>query len=275
MNHQFNTSIAKKYDTNTAILLNHFIFWTQKNLANKKNIHDGLCWTYNTVEAFCKIFDYWTRHQIEHILKKLIENGLIVKGNYNESKYDRTCWYAITPKVYLLTPELCDENFIKLMHESLGENQPMDFGNFRNQFLINPKPIPDNKPDISDDYISPIIPLEISEQIVKKQKTLELTIKDMLESNPHNIDEELLNDWKVVRDKKKAPITKTAWNSINKELTKLYNIGISPLTCFEIMVSSGWQSIKEEWFTGKSKSKKQEIDHKDTSWYFDMQNDIF
>lgn len=160
MEHAFNTNIAAEYDVNIAILIQHFKYWTFNNLANKRNLHQGLCWTYDTVEAFGETFHYWTRHQIEHLLKKAEAHELIVCGNHNQTKYDRTKWYALTPKAYKLYDELQRETFLKRLYSGItseseihkcfnlpiSENSEMDFANFRNRFLKIPKPIPDTNP---------------------------------------------------------------------------------------------------------------------------------
>ena len=96
MQHHFNTEIAKQYDIITAILLDNFYYWIEKNRVNELNYKDGKYWTYNTKKAICEWFPYLNERQLDYALKKMVEQGLIVKGNYNENKYDRTLWYAIT-----------------------------------------------------------------------------------------------------------------------------------------------------------------------------------
>lgn len=96
MQHRFDTEIAKQYDIVTAILLDNFYFWIEKNRLNERNLKDGRYWTYNTKKAMVESFPYLNERQLDYALKKMVEQDLIVKGNYNESKYDRTLWYAIT-----------------------------------------------------------------------------------------------------------------------------------------------------------------------------------
>lgn len=96
MQHHFNTDIAKKFDIITAILLDNFYYWIEKNRLNERNFKDGRYWTYNTKKAIAEWFPYLNERQLDYALKKMVEQGLLIKGNYNESKYDRTLWYAIT-----------------------------------------------------------------------------------------------------------------------------------------------------------------------------------
>lgn len=96
MEHHFNTNIAKKYGIEEAIILHHFYYWIAKNAANRCNFHDGLFWTYNSRKVFCTFFGYMSETKIFRVIRHLEEKGLIVKSNFNESKMNRTNWYAIT-----------------------------------------------------------------------------------------------------------------------------------------------------------------------------------
>ncbi len=94
MTYQFDTNIAALYGVDESIMIANLQFWIRKNEANGKHFHDGRFWTYNSIDAFTKLFPFWTSRQIRRILKSLEEKGVIVTGNYNTSAYDRTTWYA-------------------------------------------------------------------------------------------------------------------------------------------------------------------------------------
>ena len=94
MTYQFDTDIAALYGVDESIMIANLQFWIRKNEANGKHFHDGRFWTYNSIDAFTKLFPFWTARQIRRILKSLEEKGVIVTGNYNTSAYDRTTWYA-------------------------------------------------------------------------------------------------------------------------------------------------------------------------------------
>ncbi len=98
MEHSFNIFIAKKYGINCAIILKNLFYWCQKNKANNKHFYENTFWTYNSISAFSELFPYLSEKQIRLALEKLIDNALILKGNYNTSSYDRTSWYALTIK---------------------------------------------------------------------------------------------------------------------------------------------------------------------------------
>lgn len=94
--YQFDTDIAQQYGVDNAIMIWNLSYWIQHNESNGMHFHNGRTWTYNTVEAFTKIFPFWSRGQIRRILKSLEDAGVIVTGNYNQSARDRTIWYAFS-----------------------------------------------------------------------------------------------------------------------------------------------------------------------------------
>lgn len=132
--HHFEISDAEKHGVNAAIILHNLRFWIDKNIANDRHIHDGECWTYNSVKAFERLFPYLSGKQIRSALQKLEDSGEIKKGNYNQSSYDRTTWYCI----------------VGYGHHHLPKKE--------NGFSEKGEPIPDNKPDNKPDNNPPIVP---------------------------------------------------------------------------------------------------------------------
>lgn len=95
MIHSFDIEDAKKYGVTEAIILYNLRFWIEKNKANEKHFYDGRYWTYNSVKAFEELFPYLTYRNIRSAIDKLIEFKVIITGNYNQSSYDRTRWFAL------------------------------------------------------------------------------------------------------------------------------------------------------------------------------------
>ena len=100
--HFFFKEIAKEYGLRCAIMLNHIIYWIANNSSKNHNYHDGRTWTYCSVSKFKKYFPYWTDSQIRRILLKLVQCDILIEGNYNKIKYDRTKWYALKDEQYWL-----------------------------------------------------------------------------------------------------------------------------------------------------------------------------
>jgi hypothetical protein len=102
-NYSFNVEYATEFGVNEAILINNFQFWIQKNKANNTNFFDGKYWTYNSVEAFATLFPFWSQKQIRTTIESLLSQGVIVKGNYNKDKHNRTAWYAFADEERFLS----------------------------------------------------------------------------------------------------------------------------------------------------------------------------
>lgn len=102
MNHSFNIDIACKLGIEKAILLENMMFWLTKNIANNTNFIDGNYWTFNTANAFYKLFPYMSERSISRYLKSLETDGYLLIGNFNKHNYDRTPWYCFTNKAYEL-----------------------------------------------------------------------------------------------------------------------------------------------------------------------------
>lgn len=100
MTYQFDTDIAAQYGVDEAVMISNLEYWIRHNIANDKHYHDGRYWTYNSIEAFTKLFPFWTARQIRRIIQSLIDQGVLMTGNYNSSARDRTMWYAFSDGFY-------------------------------------------------------------------------------------------------------------------------------------------------------------------------------
>lgn len=123
--HSFEPEIASKVGVNAAVIYQNIMFWTRKNAANGKHIHDGKVWTYNSVKAINTLFEYLSPAQIRTAIGKLLDAGLIFEGNFNQIAYDRTKWYGVSCEIHL--------------------------SKIANGVEQNRQPIPDSKPDIKPD----------------------------------------------------------------------------------------------------------------------------
>jgi hypothetical protein len=140
LDYHFDIEHASRYGVDEAIMLANFIFWLTHNKANDQNQRDGKTWTYNSVRAFGVLFPFWTGRQIDRILRSLIDQGVIIRGEYNQTSYDKTSWYA-----------LADESMIQLPtpkgDTAISPNGEMDLTKRGNGSHQTVKPIPDLKPD--------------------------------------------------------------------------------------------------------------------------------
>ena len=136
MEHRFQIELAIEYGIEEAILIENLVHWIQKNKANNKHYHDGRYWTYNSAKAFAEQFPYMNESKVKRIVAKLVDAGIIMKGNFNENQYDRTCWYAFT------------DAGIAIVQNYYFHRPKMTNGKVQNELTI-----PDNKPN-NKPYIS-------------------------------------------------------------------------------------------------------------------------
>ena len=172
MGYSFDIKHAETFGVDEAIFLQNIIFWIRKNKANEINRYeieiDGdteyRTFTYNSIKAFSKLFPFWTARQINRITKSLEDNGVIIVGNFNKLKYDRTKWYALKDESLLELDETSNADTKK--DPSKVSNVPTEGNNGDIQSTISPngqvhftkrsigidqtvKPIPDINTDIN------------------------------------------------------------------------------------------------------------------------------
>lgn len=211
MEHSFDINIAKKYGINSAILLKNLHFWIEKNKANKENFYDNYYWTYNSRKAFAELFPYMNERQINYAMQKLIDNELVITGNYNKVAYDRTLWYAITDKGYSILQN-CQMEDIKL---SNGTDK-------------NVKPIPNIKTNIFKES--------------KKESNYDTIINSQITNEDLKA---TLYEFIKMRKLIKKPMTDRALQLLIGKLHKLANTPDKAIQVLEQSIVNNWQDIYE------------------------------
>lgn len=143
--HSFDTALAAKYGVPQAILINHFQFWISHNKRLDRNFYDGRTWMYQTIEEIAAHFGYFNTDQVRRIVEKLVELGVLKKGNYNKTKFDRTVWYAFENEEIFTVRQICQ----------------MDSAKEPNQFRESAETIPDTKQDTkktTNEPVSVVVP---------------------------------------------------------------------------------------------------------------------
>ena len=129
LEHHFPPLIAERYGVNAAIFLRDIYHWCETNQNNDENFHDGRWWTYQTITGLCRRHTYWTKNQMEHIIRTCKEKGALLSGHFSENQFDRTCWYALTDEA------------LALFHgsDSFSEKSEMDSKDFTEMSRKNQK----------------------------------------------------------------------------------------------------------------------------------------
>lgn len=220
--HAFDPKIAEKVGLNAAVIYHNILFWCAKNLANERNVHDGVAWTYNSTQAFQRQFPYLSADQIRHALSKLEDEGLIRVGNFNQSPMDRTKWYS-----------------------AVGQ---MDLGYFPDAIRNNPEAIPDSKPDNKPDekcareelsLFSEIQPESQAERSGTAKKQKEDPIEVVLRSR---LSQQAAADFIAHRKVLKKPLTARAAELV---IAKLEGCA-DPDAVVNASIMNGWQGVFPE-----------------------------
>lgn len=151
--HMFSIEIACEVGIEKAVLLQNISFWLNKNVANSENVHDGVCWTYNSAHAFNLLFPYIPERSIARLLKELEDDGWLVSRNdLNTSKFDKKKWYSwglrLEPLILADRNYIVDTEAISLVSQngrSIGQSDQSSSQNDRTIADINTNIITDNK----------------------------------------------------------------------------------------------------------------------------------
>lgn len=225
MIHSFDKDIATKYGLLEAIILNHLEHWIEKNKANDMNYFDGNYWTYNSIKAYGEIFPYASPKQIQNALKKLIDEGIIITGNYNKYTYDRTLWYALTEK-----------------GKCIMQKGKMDLPQGENAFAKIDQPIPNNITHINNTNIK-----ENNTEVLKEKKNSFGVYGRVKLTNTEY--ERLIKDFGEEETKEMiALLDEYVESNNNKNKYTNYNLVIR-------------KAIRENWFNKKKAEVKPKEDH--------------
>jgi len=219
MLNSFDTDVAVDVGVNAAIIYKNIQFWCEKNRTNRQNEHEGFYWTYNSIQAFSEQFPYLSPKQIRSSLMILEEKGYIRSGNFNNSPYDRTKWYADIRVD--MSPSTCPKGQMKIVDRE-------------NQIAPQGQPIPDINTDINTD-------ISTRKKLVKKEETFE-DVMNSFPIVPQNEDiRAALYDFIEMRKKNKKPLTTRALRLNINDAVKLS--GEDP----QIMLAIIEQSVKNSW----------------------------
>ena len=158
MNYSFDIEIAKQIGVNEAIMYQNILFWICKNKAEGRHFYDGRYWTFNSVRAFQELFPFWSLKQTRTVLDSLVKQGILMKGNYNKTVYDRTCWYAFVNEpddLKKITAKKTDEEDDKTANadtendNSNSQNRQVKVSEMTNRNALEGEPIPDINTNIN------------------------------------------------------------------------------------------------------------------------------
>lgn len=233
MDMHFKTEIAKEIGVNNAIVFENFVYWIRKNKANNKHLYDGEYWTYNSLDAFTKLFDFWSTRQIRTILDNLRKSDYIKIGNYNKKGYDRTLWYTFTEKGHGLVTKYYFID-LKASDNDICQKSQMDLSKKSNGFDEKVTPIPNTITDTITD--------------IKKEKDKKKTTFDkLIDEHTSNVElKETLIDFIIMRKTIKKPMTDKALKLLLNKLNKYAaNDDNKKIYMLNESIEHSWQTVYE------------------------------
>lgn len=123
------------------------------------------------------------------------------------------------------------------------------------------------------------LPIEPNKNInTKKKVSPSYSVEEAMQNNPHNIDQELIEEWVEIRRKRhKADFTKRVWERHNRITSELISKGVAIFEIMDRLLAKQWQGIEKHYFDDllppktnlvhlPPKSTKATYDDNDTSW---------
>lgn len=90
--------IALKYGYDAALALSFLGYWHGYKKAHAESYKDGYYWTYVSIANLVKLYPCSTRAKMQAGIKRLVQDGVLLEGNYNALIGDKTKWYAVNEK---------------------------------------------------------------------------------------------------------------------------------------------------------------------------------
>jgi hypothetical protein len=102
--HLFNTEDAKVYGVVPAIILYDIRIYIRGKISRDESRHkikDGELagqerhWIFDSINSISSRHPYLTKSEVRRSMEKLLAEGVLVRGYFNQTPYDRTSWWAL------------------------------------------------------------------------------------------------------------------------------------------------------------------------------------
>lgn len=234
--HMFNIKIAKKLGMIEAVLLHNIQFWIEKSKANNKHFYKGKYWTYNSAKAFSELFDYLSDRQISRALKNLVDDGWLIKDNFNNNPFDRTSWYALSDKY---CDEFMPENGKANNCESNYQTKHTDMPKMENGKTENGKSYIDT--DINTDLNKTDSNPDSKKNLKKSRTSIFSQALELYQPNPHFS----YDDWAEWVEYKNARCKNLTLQTFKQNFNFLINLGARAKASISQSINHNYQGLFE------------------------------
>lgn len=112
-------SLAVMIGLNESLFLQQLHYWLEKS----NHHYEGCKWVYNTQDEWLEQFPFWSKMTLRRIISSLEEQELIITGNYNTAKFDKTKWYTINYHKIRTLRCVQNEQLASVQNEQIGSVQ--------------------------------------------------------------------------------------------------------------------------------------------------------
>ena len=143
-------SVASLLGTDAGMIAHRMRYWLYKNGKKGQNIRDGRVWTYDSLEVLNQAVAPWLKPSAFYrVIRKMELHGVLIRGNYNQTKFLKTTWYSLNDPQFELKPA---REKPKTEQPSEKENRAVtpvavDFSHPENRFSENEKCLHIKEPD--------------------------------------------------------------------------------------------------------------------------------
>lgn len=224
-NHTFNILLAEKAGINAAVIYQHLSYWIDRNLAEQRVDEDGRAWVSCTVNGLNKTFPYLTERQISIAITRLTELGFLKKSYKSKNKFHRELSYSFGEN-RIITEFTSASNGYNTDVESDFTSASNEISRQRKMLLMNSNNKSNNKS-------------------IYRHRLKSLCVPDYL-----------IDDFMLVRKKKKAVDSETAWNGFVREVDKA---GLTIQQAVTICIERDWKGFKAEWIANDKQHGKEDF----------------
>lgn len=95
---QFDPDIAVALGIPAAAIHAIMTEWSQDRLCPFRHLHSGAYYLRISLQDMANEIPYLTRAMVKRVIADLIDEGLLVKDNFNDDVFDKTPWYLVIRK---------------------------------------------------------------------------------------------------------------------------------------------------------------------------------
>lgn len=181
-------------DADKAIILQQIDYW----LEHSNNICDGYKWVYNSVADWQKQFLWISPSTLTRKLKSLEDQGLLITGNYNKRKFDKTKWYRIDYDKFNKIEKAFSQNDQTIMSFWVNGVSQNDITNTREYTDNNTDIINSNKFDYKKfiEWFNELADKDLKNTEINRQYIKDLLNDGYTKDDIVNVIEYKVNEWK-------------------------------------------------------------------------------